>query len=105
MNRFRKGKFLVYWMAGEHNLVEYFTKHQPTSHHWSQRSTYIVPAADSSKYSCYMSHNYLQGCVVSLPARGNGQHKYKASLLHGKEMDDGQTDTNRPKRQTQHWRG
>ena len=23
----RQGKFLVYWMAGEHNLADYFTKH------------------------------------------------------------------------------
>ena len=23
----RQGQFLVYWMAGEHNLADYFTKH------------------------------------------------------------------------------
>ena len=31
--RFRQRQFLVYWMAGEHNLSDYFTKHHPTSHH------------------------------------------------------------------------
>ena len=37
-DRVRKGKFLMYWMAGEHNIADYFTKHHPTSHHRAQRS-------------------------------------------------------------------
>ena len=32
-DRVRQGKFMVYWMAIEHNLAEYFTNHHPTSHH------------------------------------------------------------------------
>ena len=32
-DRVRQGQFLVYWMAGEHNLEEYFTNHHPTRHH------------------------------------------------------------------------
>ena len=28
-----QGKFMVNWLAGEHNLSDYFTKHHPTSHH------------------------------------------------------------------------
>ena len=32
-DRVRQGRFLVHWMAGEHNLADYFTKHHPTSHH------------------------------------------------------------------------
>ena len=31
----RQGKFLVDWMAGEHNLADYFTKYHPTRHHKS----------------------------------------------------------------------
>ena len=54
-DRVRQRKCVVYWMAGEHNLEDYFTNHYPTSHHQAQRSTYIVPTVDSSKYSCYMS--------------------------------------------------
>ena len=32
-DRVIQGQFLVYWMAEEHNLEDYFTKHHPTSHH------------------------------------------------------------------------
>ena len=55
-DRVRQGKFLVYCVAREHNLAEYFTKHHPTIHHRSQRSTYPVPVLYDSKYACYMSH-------------------------------------------------
>ena len=50
-DKFRQGQFIVYWMAGENNLSDYFTKHHPTSHHRSQRSIYIVTAADARKYA------------------------------------------------------
>ena len=68
-NRVRKGKFLVYWMSGEHNLADYFTKHHPTRHYRSQQSIYLVPTLDASKYACYISPIYLLGCGESLPAR------------------------------------
>ena len=32
-DRVIQGQFLVYWMAGENNLADYFTKHHPTIHH------------------------------------------------------------------------
>ena len=32
-DRVRQGQFLVYWRAGEHNLVDYFTKYHPTRYH------------------------------------------------------------------------
>ena len=53
--RVRQGQFLVYSMAGEHNLADYFTKHYPTSHHRSQRSINIVPTADARNYAFYIS--------------------------------------------------
>ena len=59
--RVRQGNFLMYWMAGEHNLAEYFTKHQPTSHHRSQHSIYLLAKADAINYACYMSPIELQG--------------------------------------------
>ena len=40
-DRVIQGKFLVYWMAGEHNLAYYFTKHHPTSHHWLKLGAHI----------------------------------------------------------------
>ena len=40
-DRVIQGKFLVYWMAGEHNLPYYFTKNHPTSHHWLKRGAHI----------------------------------------------------------------
>ena len=95
---FIQGQFLVYWMAGEQNLADYFTKHHTTSHHQSQRSIYIVTTADSSKYTCYMSPIDLRGCVESLPDRGNGRRAGTVCLLHEKEVDDGWTETNRPNR-------
>ena len=42
-DRVKQGKFLVYWIYGEHNLADYFTKHHPTSHHRAQRIIYLVP--------------------------------------------------------------
>ena len=50
--RVRQGQLLVYWMSEEYNLAEYFTKHQTTSHHRAQRSTYLIPTSDISKYAC-----------------------------------------------------
>ena len=97
-DRVRLGQFLVYWMAVEHNLADYFTKQHPTSHHRAQRSIYKVPAADASKYECYMSHIDLRGCVESLPARGNGQRTDTVSLLRENEMDDVWTETKRSNR-------
>ena len=51
IDRIRQGQFLVYWMAGEHNMIDYFTKNHPTSHHWLKRITYLVPAMNNSKYA------------------------------------------------------
>ena len=85
-------------MAGEQNLVEYFKKHHPTSHHQSQRSTYLFPTAHTSNYSCYMSPIDLRGCVKSLPTQVNGKRTEKVSLLHLKETDYGWMETNRPNR-------
>ena len=70
--RVRQGKFLVHWMAGGHNLADYFTKNYPTIHYQSQRSIYLVPTPGSSKYAYYMSTIDLRGFVESLPAQGNG---------------------------------
>ena len=50
-DRFRQRKFLVYWVSGEQNLADYFTKNHPTSHHRFKRSTYIVPVVDARKCS------------------------------------------------------
>ena len=50
-DRLWQGNFLVYWMSGGNNLAEYFTKHHLTIHHRAQRSTYLVPIADTSKYA------------------------------------------------------
>ena len=91
-----QGQFLLYWMDGEHNLADYFTEHHPASHHWSQRSTYIVPTSGVSKYAYYMSTIDMWGCVESLHIWVNGKGTDKLSLLYGKETNYGQTDTNRP---------
>ena len=103
-DKFRQGQCIVYWMAGEHNMEEYFTNPHPTRHHWSQRSTYLFPTLYASKYACYMSPIDLQGCVESLPIRWNVQRTDKISLLHGKETHNRQTDTNRPNRQPRYRR-
>ena len=71
-------------MDGEHNMVNYFTRHHPTSHHWAQRSTYLVPTEDTSKYTLCMSPNEIKGCVEPLPARVNGRRTDKVSLLPGR---------------------
>ena len=102
--RVKKRQFMVYQMVGENNLEDYFTKHHLTSHHQAQRSLYLVPTTGASKYTCYMLPFFLQGCVESLPARGNGRRKDKVSLLCGKETDDGRTETNRSNRLIRYWR-
>ena len=104
VDRVNQGQFLVYWIDGEHNLVDYFTNHYPTSQHRSQRMTYLVSAEDASRYACYMSPNDMRGYVESLPVQGNIQRTEKFSHLHVKEMDDGHMDTNSPNRQTRYRR-
>ena len=73
-DRGKQRQCMVYWMAGEHYLEDYFTKHQPDRHHQAQQSTYIVPTANVSNYSCYMSPNDLKGCVEYLPSQGIPPH-------------------------------
>ena len=80
-DRVGQGKYLVYWMAGEHNIEKYVTKHHPTSHHWLKRRTYIFPTVYASKYACYMSPNDLGGCVESLYTQGYGRRTDRFSLL------------------------
>jgi hypothetical protein len=41
--RSAQGQFCYYWRQGTQNLVEYFTRHHPTSHHKSARPTIITP--------------------------------------------------------------
>ena len=103
-DRFRQGKFLVYWMAGYHNLEEYFAKNQPTIHHWIKRSTYLFLKVYTINYACSMSPNELWGCVGSLTIWGNGRRRENNPLLRGKETDDGQMETNGPIRHAQYWR-
>ena len=103
-DRFRQGQFMVYWMAGEHNMEDYFTNRNPNSHHQSYHSTYLIPTLDASKYACYILPINLWGCVESLPVQGNIQRTEKFSHLHVKEMDDGHMDTNSPNRQTRYRR-
>ena len=79
-----QGNFLVYWMDGDHNLADYFTKHHPTNHHRAQRSIYLVPTAYISKYACYMYPIDLRGCFESLPAQGKGRWTNTVSLLREK---------------------
>ena len=92
--RVRKGQFLVYWMTGEHNMADYLTKHHPTSHHWSKRSTYLVPTVDTSKYAYYISPNNLLGCVESPPPREMDDRKKKSPYSMGrKRMMYGRRET------------
>ena len=86
--------FLIYAMVGEHNLTEYFTMQHPTSHHRSQRSTYIVLIADGSNYAWYMSPSDLWRCVEYLPTCGNGPRTKKSSFSLGrKRMTDVEIQT------------
>ena len=100
----RQGKLLVYWMDGEHNLADYFSKKQPTRHHWAQWSIYLVTKVHTSKNACYMSPINLWGCVEFLPARGNRPRTYTVSLLHEKETDNRRTETKIPNRLQRYWR-
>ena len=54
--RVRQGQFMVYWLAGDYNVTNYFTKYHTINQHRSQRSIYIVLTADARKCVCYMSH-------------------------------------------------
>ena len=37
-------QFRIYWKPGETNYADYVTKHQPTIHHKTIRSTYLTPS-------------------------------------------------------------
>jgi hypothetical protein len=41
-----QGQYRCYWRPGTQNLVDYWTKHHPASHHKSSRSQILMPAAD-----------------------------------------------------------
>ena len=43
IDRVRQGKLLVYWVAREHNIADYFTKHHPTNHDHSKEANIFTP--------------------------------------------------------------
>lgn len=53
-DRIQQNQFFVYWAPGPANLADYFTKHHPTSHHKSMRSTFLHEPPSSS---------IMRGCI------------------------------------------
>ena len=45
-----QGQFRYYWRPGTQNLADYFTKHQPASHHTAVRPT-ILTAVNDKEYT------------------------------------------------------
>jgi hypothetical protein len=41
-----QGQLRYYWRPGTQNLVNYFTKHHPASHHKANRPTFLTPQED-----------------------------------------------------------
>ena len=41
-DRFMQLQLLVYWIAGEHNMENYFTKHHFTCHYWGNEAHMII---------------------------------------------------------------
>ena len=71
-NRVRQVRYLVYCSRGKDNLAEYFTKHHPTKHHFSIRSTYLLPADDVRKTPVTWYLVTVEGVLKYLPVWGNG---------------------------------
>ena len=41
IDRIKKQQFWIYWEKGANDVLDYFTKHHPTSHHKIMRLKYI----------------------------------------------------------------
>jgi hypothetical protein len=61
-DRMRQGQSHIYWVPGQLNLADYFTKHHLASHHCSMRSHYVTPCAVTAIASAL---SVLQGCVLN----------------------------------------
>jgi hypothetical protein len=68
-----EGKFKIYWQPGGTNLVDYFTKHHPPTHHVNVRAEFLTRVKDLAE-ARRMKHDHqtkttnnkiamLQGCV------------------------------------------
>ena len=42
-DRVKQGHFTIYWKPGSMDLVDYYTKHHPTSHHRRIQPYYVHP--------------------------------------------------------------
>jgi hypothetical protein len=63
--RVYQNHFLVYWKPGRENLGDYFTKHHPSAHHQTMRSTYLQ-VAQAALCSTAHKPNSVRGCVDSI---------------------------------------
>jgi hypothetical protein len=52
-DRVRQGQFHVYWIKGDSNQSDYFTKHFPARHHQDVRPDYLYQANSASQHSNY----------------------------------------------------
>ena len=50
-DQLNQGQFLIYSRPGSDSLVDYFTKHQPTSHHCRMCPKYLMPSPTSNIYA------------------------------------------------------
>ena len=57
-DRCNQGKFVIYWAPGADNLADYYTKHQPPSHHKKTRPNIL----HSAHFTQSLIYCLLRGC-------------------------------------------
>ena len=93
-DRVRQGQFLVYCMAGEHNMPYYLNKHHPTRQYQEKKSTHLFTTMETNYNAFYISPTDLRGCVKAPPTwkTDDGQKKTPSSMGR-KCMTDGRRQT------------
>ena len=90
-DRFRQGKFMVYWMVGEHNLSEYFTK-SPPHHPPSITAEHISSPCSGLHKVCMLHVTYWPTRVCWIPPRPGKQTTDGHSLPPPWEVNRQRTD-------------
>lgn len=57
-DRVQQGQFIIYWVKGENNKADYFTKHHPPTHHQEMRQEYFLQEGKGPREGVLMSNDH-----------------------------------------------
>ena len=65
LNSEQQGQFKIYWKPGKSNLVDYFTKQHPLSHHLNVRGEFLMIVAELQQLHLHQPTK-LTGLVMTV---------------------------------------